>query len=101
MIGAMAESTSMPREGASRRLPAVLAGVAGCLVVAVGTAPRYSVGMPPLLATPGRAEYHGLGWLFLAVPIVASALGLCALRWWPYLLLAALLLAVPPMLPAS
>ncbi|MBO0870570.1 MAG: hypothetical protein J2P15_18600, partial [Micromonosporaceae bacterium] len=101
MIGDMDEAASMPAQPAPRRLPAVLAGVAGCLVVAVTATPHYRVSADSLLEAARPQQYHGLGWLYLAVPIVASVLGLCALRWWPYLVLAAVLLAVPPTLPIT
>ena len=84
---------------ASRHLPAVLAGVAGCLFLVVATSPRSTAGGPPFLAAH---LYSGIAapstvqdWLNLAVPAVATAFGLCLLRWWPYLLLAAGLMAVP------
>lgn len=85
---------------ASRRLPVVLAGVAGCLFLVVATSPSAPDGLPPFLETPAldyrsSAPSNLLGWLFLAAPAVATALGLCLLRWWPYLLAAAGLMAVP------
>jgi signal transduction histidine kinase len=84
---------------ASRRLPAVLAGVASCLFLVVATSPPTAFEGPPFLGTPFevvRSGPSGLqGWLFLVAPAAAAALGLCLLRWWPYLLAAAALMAVP------
>jgi signal transduction histidine kinase len=86
---------------ASRRLRAVLAGVGGCLFLVVATSPpATTAGLPPFLDTPmldyrSSAPSNLPGWLFLAAPVVATALGLCLLRWWPYLLAAAGLMAVP------
>jgi signal transduction histidine kinase len=86
---------------ASRRWPAVLAGVAGCLFLVVATSPSDSApGLPPFLNTPAfdyrsSAPSNLLGWLLLAAPAVATALGLALLRWWPYLLAVAALMAVP------
>jgi signal transduction histidine kinase len=86
-----------------RLLSAVLAGVAGCLFLVVATsppAPATTDGLPPFLDTP-TLDYRSSppsnlqGWLFLVAPVVATALGLCLLRWWPYLLAAAALMAVP------
>lgn len=72
-----------------------LAGVGGCLLLIVATSPMYAAGPPPFIATPGRPEYHGVGWLVAVAPVVATVVGLCLLRWWPYLLGAAALLAAP------
>lgn len=80
-----------------QRLPAVLAGVAGCLFLVVAASPRFGDGLPAFFDTPlhfgGPSNMRG--WLLLAVPAVATALGLCLLRWWPYLLVVAALMAVP------
>ncbi|MDG4788657.1 ATP-binding protein [Micromonospora sp. WMMD1102] len=84
-----------------RRLPALLAGLGGCLFLVVWTSPRYANGLPPFIDTPRHGEFHGIGWAFLVVPIAATVVGLCALRWWPYLLVVAGLLAVPDVLSAS
>lgn len=79
--------------------PAALAGLAGCLFLVVATSPPSTAALPPFLDTPGYLGYGGPvnleGWLFLVVPVIATALGLCLLRWWPYLLAAAALMAVP------
>lgn len=86
---------------AARRLPVAAAGVAGCLFLVVATSPAAASDvLPPFLDTPGLGYRSGppanlQGWLFLAAPVVATALGLCLLRWWPYLLAAAALMAVP------
>lgn len=84
---------------ASRRPSVVLAGVAGCLVIVVATSPRATDGLAPFLNTPTYGGSAGpltaQDWALLAVPAVVAAVGLCLLRWWPYLLAAAGLLAVP------
>src|SRR5579859_5861687 len=83
------------------RWPAVLAGLAGCLFLVVATSPQgYGGGqLPPFLATPLVSHDGGpsdvRGWLLLVAPVAATALGLCLLRWWPYLLASAALMAVP------
>jgi signal transduction histidine kinase len=87
----------------SQRLAALLGGLGGCLFLVVWTSPRYANGLPPFLDTPRHHEFYGLGWALLAatVPIAATVVGLCALRWWPYLLVISGLLAVPDVLTAS
>ncbi|WP_203922061.1 sensor histidine kinase [Rugosimonospora africana] len=95
----MDEPTARPpvtRESKSWRWPVPLAGLGGSLFLAVATSPWYSGVGQAFLTTPGRAEFSGLGWVIMAVPIAATLVGLCALRWWPYLLTAAGLLAVAP-----
>ncbi|WBB67699.1 ATP-binding protein [Micromonospora sp. WMMD812] len=72
-----------------------LAGLGGCLLLTVATSPGYAAGPPPFIATPGRPEFHGVGWVVALIPVVATVVGLCLLRWWPYLLSVAGLLAVP------
>ncbi|SIM78774.1 sensor histidine kinase [Micromonospora cremea] len=72
-----------------------LAGLGGCLLLTVATSPGYAGGPGPFIATPRRPEYHGEGWLFALIPIVVTVVGLCLLRWWPYLLSVAGLLAAP------
>jgi hypothetical protein len=81
-------------------LPAVLAGVAGCLFLVVATSLPATSGLPPFLDAPAldyrsSAPSNLPGWLFLVAPVVATALGLTLLRWWPYLLAAAAVMAVP------
>src|SRR5512142_1844084 len=79
-----------------RYLPALLAGIGGCLFLVIDTSPVYQgAGLPPFINTPGTFEPHSLGWLYLTVPIVATVAGLLLLRWWPYLLVLAGLLSVP------
>ena len=88
---------------ASRRLPVAAAGVARCLFLVVATSPAFpdtADGLPPFLDTPllnyrGTAPSGISDWLFLLAPVAATALGLCLLRWWPYLLAAAALMTVP------
>lgn len=96
----MDDQTSRPGVASgrlTRRAPALLAGVSGCLFVVVWTSP---VGpkVPPFLDAPGNFEIAGTRWWYVAVPVVATAAGLGALRWWPYLLVVAGLLAVPGVL---
>ena len=82
------------------RSPVLLAGVAGCLFLVAATSSSDVDGLPPFLDTPG-VDYRSsppsnlAGWLFMLAPVVATALGLCLLRWWPYLLVAAGLMAGP------
>jgi signal transduction histidine kinase len=87
---------------ASGWLPRVLAGVAGCLFLVVATSPPASAGLPPFLDTPidkvGSGPSTLEDWLFLVAPVLATALGLWLLRWWPYLLAAAALMAGPGVL---
>lgn len=95
-----AAGSASASDSAPRRLPIVLAGVAGCLLLVVVASPRFIVnGVPPFLDTPaygGRLDVPDMHrWLLLAVPAAATALGLCLLRWWPYLLVAAALMTVP------
>jgi signal transduction histidine kinase len=79
----------------ARDLAAVLAGVSGCLLLVIWASPRYNSGLPPLLTAAAPGEIRGAGWWFVLAPIAATVVGLSTLRWWPYLLLAAALLAVP------
>jgi len=104
MISGMDAPTAQPSPAvvaapASRWLPTALAGVAGCLLLVVATSPPAVAGLPPFLDTPidnGNGGPSNLrDWLFLLVPVVATALGLTLLRWWPYLLAAAALMVVP------
>jgi signal transduction histidine kinase len=94
------------RGAAPRWLPAVLAGVAGCLFLAVAASPRQGPQTMPLLDSPfdiggGAASniQDGIGalldWAFVVAPTVAAVFGLCLLRWWPYLLVVAGLILVP------
>lgn len=92
-------SASAPR---LRRPAVVLAGVAGCLLLVVATSARPFDGLAPFLSTPAyggaTSPLTGQDWLLLAVPAAVAVIGLCLLRWWPYLLAAAGLLAVPGIL---
>jgi signal transduction histidine kinase len=84
-------------------LPAVLAGVAGCLFLVVATSPLMDSGGegPPFLSVSSEVVYQGfsgvtwLGLLLVLAPVAVVLLGLCLLRWWPYLLAVAGLMAVP------
>lgn len=91
-------------ESAGRRLPVVLAGVAGCLFLVVATSadvPSFLGGGMYSTSFSNYAPSTLLEWLYLATPAVATACGLCLLRWWPHLLVAAGLLAVPGVLAGS
>jgi len=92
--------------GSLRWLPLALAAVAGCLFLAVAASPPEESQVPPFLdnpfasgIAPGVFAQQGIGsWrdlLLMAVPAAVTAVGLCLLRWWPYLLAAAGLMAVP------
>jgi signal transduction histidine kinase len=102
-MSALTARLSAARNTVSRwkSLPAVLAGVAGCLFLVVATSPQIDFGGegPPFLSVPYEVVYKspsGLwAWLSLAAPAAAVLLGLCLLRWWPYLLAVAGLMAVP------
>jgi signal transduction histidine kinase len=104
MTALTARLTAAPDAGpAFRRWPAVLAGLAGCLFLVVATSPQSSGGLPPFLDTPAldyrsSAPSSPQDFLFLAAPVVATGLGLALLHWWPYLLAAAALMAVPGVL---
>jgi signal transduction histidine kinase len=89
-----------------RWLPLALAVASGCCFLAVAASPPEEFQVPPFLdrpfaegIAPGIFAQQGFGgWpglQFIAVPAVATAAGLCLLRWWPYLLAAAGLMAVP------
>ena len=93
----------------SRWLPLALAAAAGCLFLAVAASPPEQSQVPPFLDTPfaqsiapGVFAQQGIeGWqglLFIIAPVAVTAAGLCLLRWWPYLLAAAGLMAVPGVL---
>jgi signal transduction histidine kinase len=91
---------------ALRWLPIALAAAAGCLFLAVAASPPEVDQIPPFLGTPfaqsitpGVFAQQGIdGWqglLFMSAPVAVTAVGLYLLRWWPYLLAAAGLMAVP------
>jgi signal transduction histidine kinase len=99
-----ADSTSHATSG-PLRLPAILGGVAGCLILVLATSPLSGYGdefAHPFLTAPGFVSGSGrwnlLDWLTLLAPIAATALGLVTPRWWPYVLAAAALLVVPSVL---
>jgi signal transduction histidine kinase len=114
MIPAMsvmaARSTSArAKVPAVRWLPLALAAAAGCLFLAVAASPPEQFQVPPFLdnpfawsIAPGVWAQQGIdGWqglLFMAAPVAVTAIGLYLLRWWPYLLAAAGLMAVPGIL---
>jgi signal transduction histidine kinase len=91
---------------ASRRLPLALAAAAGCLFLAVAASPPgefqapqfpdnpFAAGIAPGVFLPkGTGGWQAL--LVMAVPAAMTAVSLCLLRWWPHLLAAAGLMAVP------
>ncbi len=93
-------------EPALRWLPLALAAAAGCLFLVVAASPPEQSQLPPFIdnpfawsIAPGVWAQQGIdGWqglLFMAVPVAVTAVGLYLLRWWPYLLAAAGLMAVP------
>ena len=107
MISGMDTPTAPPPASADSRSagwrrPAVLAGLAGCLLLVVVTSPSMADGQWQFFSlTPYTADANpsGLqGWMLLAEPVIATALGLCLPRWWPYLLAAGALLFVPSIL---
>ncbi|GAA4707848.1 sensor histidine kinase [Phytohabitans rumicis] len=76
------------------RLPTAVAGLSGCALLAVAASPGYQMYTPflgPTLASNGDPGW----WKPLLVSTVAALAGLCLLRFWPYLLLAAGLLSLP------
>jgi signal transduction histidine kinase len=87
-----------------RWLPLALAAAAGCLFLAVAASPPEQYQVPPFLDSPFAVGFapesgHGIdGWqglLFMSVPVAVTAVALYLIRWWPYLLAAAGLMAVP------
>jgi signal transduction histidine kinase len=114
MIPAMsvmaARFTSARATGSAVRwLPLALAAAAGCLFLVVAASPPEESQLPPFLdnpfawsIAPGVWAQQGIdGWqglLFMAVPVAVTAVALYLLRWWPYLLAAAGLMAVPGVL---
>jgi signal transduction histidine kinase len=92
--------------GSPRWLPLALAAAAGCLFLAVAASPSEEFQVPAFFARPfggglgpGSFAQQGIdGWrnvLLMVAPAAVTAVGLCLLRWWPYLLAAAGLMAVP------
>ncbi len=98
-------TSARPTVPALRWLPLALAAAAGCLFLVVAASPPEQSQVPPFLANPFAADFapgvslQGIdGWqglLFMAAPVAVTAVGLCLVRWWPYLLTAAGLMAVP------
>jgi signal transduction histidine kinase len=89
-----------------RWLPLALAASAGCLFLAVAASPPEEFQVPAFFASPfggglgpGSFAQQGIdGWrnlLLMMAPAAVTAVGLCLPRWWPYLLTAAGLMAVP------
>ncbi|MBO3742573.1 hypothetical protein [Actinoplanes flavus] len=81
------------------RVSAIMAGIGGAAVLAVTASPRYTSGPMPVIHDLGRAEYHGLGWAMAFVPVVVAVAALLLVRWWPYLLAAAWLMAAVTLPP--
>jgi hypothetical protein len=82
-----------------RWLPLALAASAGCLFLAVAASPSEEFQVPAFFSSPfgggvgaGPFAQQGIdGWrnlLLMTAPAAVTAVGLCLLRWWPYLLAA-------------
>lgn len=90
-----------PASGPRRPSPAILGGLAGAVFLVTATSVGPNGGYSSYLEPPafGDVSYSGGPyWALLIAPAAAIALGLCLLRWWPYLLLAAVIVDVPTML---
>ena len=79
--------------------PVGLAVLGGCLLLVEAASSPPQAPQGPFLDLPFDSGLGGTGnwedWLFLLVTPVATVVGLCLLRWWPYLLAVAALMAVP------
>ena len=95
-------------EPALRWLPLALAAAAGCLFLVVAASPPEEFQTPAFLESPfaqsivpgafikpGTTIQSWRDLLLMLVPVAVTAIGLYLLRWWPYLLAAAGLMAVP------
>ncbi|MFC7530583.1 sensor histidine kinase [Actinoplanes sp. GCM10030250] len=82
----------------NRRWGTALAGLGGCLLIAMLASKRGGQ-FSPMLGVAGPDAYYGPNPITPLVPTAATVLALCLLRWWPYLLPAAGLLSVPLMWP--
>ncbi len=73
-----------------------LAGVGGCLLIAVVKSSSGG-GFSPQLDFPEREldAYWGSHPFTLLIPLAATVLALCLLRWWPYLVLVGGLFCTP------
>jgi signal transduction histidine kinase len=77
------------RRQVAARPVAVLAGAGGCLLLTVAAWPMYLNQLASFIDTPTYGPTEGLGWDYVLATMVATVVALCAVRWWPYLLLAA------------
>ncbi|WP_436521104.1 hypothetical protein [Actinoplanes sp. HUAS TT8] len=77
------------------RWPAVVTGLSGCLLLV--TMPALGQAGLPLIPAAGSDYYYGMPAaaipLVIGPSVVAIVLGLCLLRWWPYLLVTAAVLS--------
>lgn len=90
-----------PASGLRLPSPAILGGLAGAVFLMVATSFATYGSPSAYLDLPGFGSVSDPGnlhWPLLIAPAVAIALGLCVLRWWPYLLLAAVVMVIPTML---
>lgn len=71
-----------------------LAGLGGCLLIAVAKS-SFGGGFSARLGVQGPDAHYGPGLFAPLIPIAATVLALCLLRWWPYLLAVGGLLCVP------
>ena len=76
-----------------------LAGLGGCLLIAVVMSSSGG-GFSARLGVQGPDAHYGPNPYLPLIPIVATVLALCMLRWWPYLLSVGGLLCVPIAWPA-
>lgn len=84
---------------AGPRLTAVLGGAGGALLLAVAMSPdNRTIGLAPFVGPVEFGGLHGEGWAFPITLIAAVALGLSLTRFWPYLLVAAALAGIAPVL---
>src|SRR5690242_6037079 len=71
-----------------------LAGLGGCLLIAVVKS-SFGGGFSPRLGVQGPDAYYGPDLFTPLIPLAATVLALCLLRWWPYLLTVGGLLCAP------
>lgn len=90
-----------PTSAQQRPFPAILGGLAGAAFLMVITS-FTSDGLPTDYLDPqgigNVSQLWNLHWSLLIAPVIATAFGLCLSRWWPYLLLAAVIALVPTIL---
>jgi signal transduction histidine kinase len=93
---------------AGPRLTAALGGMGGALLLAVAMSPDSNAGgLAPFLGLVDIGGFHGEGWALPITTVAVTGLGLGLTRFWPYLLVAAGLVSIapvllePPFAPAS